>query len=69
MNHFKISPGEGGGWSRGEWQYGGGGGGGVVNGRDPRWHQGQGSGYGGGGGGEHYSDGLEGVILVEVGPL
>ena len=74
MEQFILSPGAGGKiYEAGVFYYGGGGGGVLVNGNGPQYdsvHQGQG--YGGGGGGhfneddELISDGLPGVILMEI---
>ena len=71
LDHFKLSPGQGGTYyhrSHGNnFYYGGGGGGVLVDSDGPSTSPWQGKGYGGGGGGNHSSEeGLPGVILVEV---
>ena len=71
LDHFKLSPGQGGKYyhdsNDNNFYYGGGGGGVLVDYDGPSTSPWQGKGYGGGGGGNHSSEeGLPGVILVEV---
>ena len=71
LDHFKLSPGQGGKYyhdsNNNNFYYGGGGGGVLVDYDGPSTSPWQGKGYGGGGGGNHSSEeGLPGVILVEV---
>ena len=59
--HFVLTPGAG-----GYLKYGGGGGGVLVNGDGPPVEKGQGEGYGGGGEGYRPSQGLQGVVIMEI---
>ena len=61
LSHFSLSPGAG-----GYLKYGGGGGGVLVGGDGPPVQEGQGQGYGGGGEGYSPSEGLPGVVLMEI---
>ena len=61
FDHFVLSPGSG-----GYLKYGGGGGGVLVNGEGPPVEKGQGEGYGGGGEGYRPSQGLQGVVIMEI---
>ena len=67
---WTLSPGAGGkcySYGSSSYYYGGGGGGVMVDGLGPEASQYQGQGYGGGGNRySSYSDGLKGVILLEV---
>ena len=69
MSSWTLSPGAGGKFYEeifGDNHYGGGGGGVTVYGEGPYASEYQGQGYGGGGSGYSYTNGLQGVVLLET---
>ena len=67
LNHFVLSPGDGGEVYGSN--YGGGGGGILVDNFGPDSSYYQGKGYGGGAGGYYYTYGHPGMVLIEVKPM
>ena len=64
LEHFKLSPGDGG--ETYNFYFGGGGGGVLVDNVGPDSQNVQGKGYGGGGGAYEYQNGLQGMVLIET---
>ena len=64
LEHFILSPGDGG--ETYDFYFGGGGGGVLVDNVGPDSQNVQGKGYGGGGGAYEYQNGLQGMVLIET---